>query len=77
MRKSSKKDFVVKHLDIIFASVRHTDQLEREVGHSNFCNSNADIISIIKMSDNYEIIKSYEITLKNLVFIFYYFCWDS
>ncbi|XP_025115241.1 maestro heat-like repeat-containing protein family member 1 isoform X3 [Pomacea canaliculata] len=30
LRKSSKKDFVVKHLDIIFASVRHTDQLERE-----------------------------------------------
>lgn len=74
MRKSSKKDFVVKHLDIIFASVRHTDQLEREVIHSSFCNSNADIISIIKMSDNFEIMKSYEITLTNLVFIFYYFC---
>ncbi|KAJ8303306.1 hypothetical protein KUTeg_019702 [Tegillarca granosa] len=30
MRKSTKKDFVNKHLDVIFNSVKHTDQTERE-----------------------------------------------
>ncbi|XP_052059790.1 maestro heat-like repeat-containing protein family member 1 isoform X2 [Mytilus californianus] len=29
-RKSTKKDFVGKHLDLIFGSVKHTDQTERE-----------------------------------------------
>ena len=28
---SAKKDFVTKHLDIIFSSIKHTDQVEREV----------------------------------------------
>ena len=32
LRKSTKKDLVTKHLDIIFSSVKHTDQTEREVG---------------------------------------------
>ena len=31
MRKSTKKDFVTKHLDIMFSSIKHTDQVEREV----------------------------------------------
>ena len=31
MRKSTKKDFVNKMLDLIFSTVKHTDQLEREV----------------------------------------------
>ena len=31
LRKSTKKDLVTKHLDIIFSSVKHTDQVEREV----------------------------------------------
>ncbi|XP_061166579.1 maestro heat-like repeat-containing protein family member 1 isoform X3 [Saccostrea echinata] len=30
MRKSTKKDFVNKHLDLIFNTVKHTDQVERE-----------------------------------------------
>ncbi|CAL1544099.1 unnamed protein product [Lymnaea stagnalis] len=30
MRKSSKKDFVEKHLEIIFSTVKHLDQVERE-----------------------------------------------
>ncbi|XP_056020899.1 maestro heat-like repeat-containing protein family member 1 isoform X2 [Ostrea edulis] len=30
MRKSTKKDFVNKHLDLIFSTVKHTDQVERE-----------------------------------------------
>ncbi|KAK7115260.1 maestro heat-like repeat-containing protein family member 1 isoform X1 [Littorina saxatilis] len=30
MRKSTKKDLVTKHLDIIFSSVKHTDQMERD-----------------------------------------------
>ncbi|KAK7500196.1 hypothetical protein BaRGS_00008419, partial [Batillaria attramentaria] len=30
MRKSTKKDFVNKHLDIIFSSIKHSDQTERE-----------------------------------------------
>ena len=31
LRKSTKKDLVTKHLDIIFSSIKHTDQTEREV----------------------------------------------
>ena len=31
MRKSSKKDFVQRHLDTIFATVKHSSQEEREV----------------------------------------------
>ena len=31
MRKSTKKEFVAKHLDLIFSTVKHTSQLEREV----------------------------------------------
>ncbi|RUS75918.1 hypothetical protein EGW08_016306 [Elysia chlorotica] len=30
MRKSTKKDFVNKHLDIIFQTIKHVDQTERE-----------------------------------------------
>ncbi|ESO87809.1 hypothetical protein LOTGIDRAFT_234834 [Lottia gigantea] len=30
MRKSTKKEFVTKHLDLVFNSVKHTDQTERE-----------------------------------------------
>ncbi|KAK6184716.1 hypothetical protein SNE40_007128 [Patella caerulea] len=30
MRKSTKKEFVTKHLDVVFNSVKHTDQTERE-----------------------------------------------
>ncbi|XP_012944683.1 maestro heat-like repeat-containing protein family member 1 isoform X2 [Aplysia californica] len=30
MRKSTKKDFVTKHLDLIFTTVKHADQVERE-----------------------------------------------
>ncbi|KAK6982200.1 maestro heat-like repeat-containing protein family member 1 [Biomphalaria glabrata] len=30
MRKSSKKDFVEKHLELIFNTVKHVDQIERE-----------------------------------------------
>ncbi|XP_062573049.1 maestro heat-like repeat-containing protein family member 1, partial [Saccostrea cucullata] len=30
MRKSTKKDFVNKHLDLMFSTVKHTDQVERE-----------------------------------------------
>ncbi|OWF48217.1 Maestro heat-like repeat-containing protein family member 1 [Mizuhopecten yessoensis] len=30
MRKSNKKDFVNKHLDLIFSTIRHSDQTERE-----------------------------------------------
>uniref|UniRef100_K1QJX4 HEAT repeat-containing protein 7A n=1 Tax=Magallana gigas TaxID=29159 RepID=K1QJX4_MAGGI len=30
MRKSTKKDFINKHLDLIFSTVKHTDQVERE-----------------------------------------------
>ncbi|XP_064611998.1 maestro heat-like repeat-containing protein family member 1 [Liolophura sinensis] len=29
-RKSTKKEFVIKHLDLIFSSVRHNSQVERE-----------------------------------------------
>ena len=35
-RKSTKKDFVGKHLDLIFGSVKHSDQTEREVGSFDF-----------------------------------------
>jgi hypothetical protein len=31
LRISSKKDFVSKHLDRIFTTAKHTNQLEREV----------------------------------------------
>jgi len=31
MRKSTKKDFVGKMLDLVFGTVKHTDQTEREV----------------------------------------------
>ena len=31
IRKSTKKDFVNKMLDLIFSTVKHTDQTEREV----------------------------------------------
>ncbi|BFZ13379.1 hypothetical protein BsWGS_16418 [Bradybaena similaris] len=30
MRKSTKKDFVIKHIDLIFSTVKHLDQVERE-----------------------------------------------
>ncbi|XP_069113199.1 maestro heat-like repeat-containing protein family member 1 isoform X7 [Argopecten irradians] len=30
MRKSNKKDFVNKHLDLIFSTIKHSDQTERE-----------------------------------------------
>nr|XP_022339324.1 maestro heat-like repeat-containing protein family member 1 isoform X2 [Crassostrea virginica] len=30
LRKSTKKDFISKHLDLIFNTVKHTDQVERE-----------------------------------------------
>ncbi|XP_046558810.1 LOW QUALITY PROTEIN: maestro heat-like repeat-containing protein family member 1 [Haliotis rubra] len=30
MRKSTKKDFVTKHLDLLFSTVKHTDQTEKE-----------------------------------------------
>ncbi|XP_059158762.1 maestro heat-like repeat-containing protein family member 1 isoform X2 [Physella acuta] len=30
MRKSTKKDFVNKHLDLIFSTIKHLDQVERE-----------------------------------------------
>lgn len=33
MRKSTKKDFVNKMLDQVFNTVKHTDQVEREVGN--------------------------------------------
>ena len=31
LRKSSHKEFVKKHLDTMFATVKHTSQVEREV----------------------------------------------
>ena len=36
MRKSTKKEFVAKHLDLIFSTVKHTSQLEREVSLTVF-----------------------------------------
>ncbi|XP_071092263.1 maestro heat-like repeat-containing protein family member 1 [Haliotis cracherodii] len=30
MRKSTKKDFVAKHLDLLFSTVKHTEQVEKE-----------------------------------------------
>ena len=33
MRKSTHKQFVVKHLDSVFATVKHSSQTEREVRH--------------------------------------------
>ena len=32
MRKSGHKQFVQKHLDMMFATVKHSSQIEREVG---------------------------------------------
>ncbi|XP_041376876.1 maestro heat-like repeat-containing protein family member 1 [Gigantopelta aegis] len=32
MRKSTKKEFVTKHLDLIFGTIKHTDQVEKEGG---------------------------------------------
>lgn len=34
LRKSSHKEFVKKHLDTMFATVKHTSQVEREVSNS-------------------------------------------
>ena len=34
MRKSAKKDFVSKHLDLIFSSVKHGVDIEREVSRA-------------------------------------------
>ena len=31
MRKSTKKEFVAKQLDLVFNTVKHTSHLEREV----------------------------------------------
>lgn len=31
MRKSNKKDVVLKHLDTIFSNVKHSSEVEREV----------------------------------------------
>ncbi len=37
MRKSNHKQFVQKHLDVLFSTVKHTIQVEREVCVSAFC----------------------------------------
>lgn len=37
MRKSTKKDFVQKMLDLVFSTVRHSDQTEREVSTTRHC----------------------------------------
>jgi hypothetical protein len=34
LRKSSHKEFVKKHLDTMFATVKHTSQVEREVSNN-------------------------------------------
>ena len=34
LRKSSHKEFVKKHLDTMFATVKHTSQVEREVNNT-------------------------------------------
>jgi len=46
MRKSTKKDFVNKMLDLVFSSVKHTDQVEREVQTDNYRNNHVALCSV-------------------------------
>ena len=41
LRKSTHKQFVQKHLDTMFATVKHTSQAEREVGVCESVNSDS------------------------------------
>ena len=37
MRKSNHKQFVQKHLDMLFSTVKHSSQVEREVWLPHYC----------------------------------------